>query len=206
MRLNKQDGGRRQSILVTNNEVSADEQIALRKNKLRPGDPEWEALGICEYITKPRLEAAVTGKTPEGEPIKGDYKFADEFPFADGFEENVEFFNMTYEAPLAVAHNKAFARIAPLLWIRAGSEGRRIDAIPKKGFDVADTYAILFDIDNGEGFVAALGDSNGLRIAYIVSDDERAFQSICSELPEGIEAVRLYSSYLTNFEINAGAE
>ena len=79
MRLNRQDGGNRQCISVTNNEVAADEQAALRKAKLRPGDPEWEQWGICDYITKPRVEAAITGMTPEGEPIKGDYKFTDEF-------------------------------------------------------------------------------------------------------------------------------
>lgn len=50
MRLNKQDSGRRQSISVTNNEVSADEQKKLRKQGLRPGDDVWEALGICEYV------------------------------------------------------------------------------------------------------------------------------------------------------------
>ena len=49
------------------------------------------------------IEAAVTGRTPDGDPIKGDYKFTDEFPMADGFEENVEFFTLTYEAPLRVA-------------------------------------------------------------------------------------------------------
>ena len=38
--------------------------------------------------------AAITGDTPDGEPIKGDYKFTDEFPMADGFEENVEFFTL----------------------------------------------------------------------------------------------------------------
>src|SRR5207245_971309 len=57
MRLNKQDGGRRQSISVTNNEVSGEEQAALRDRRLRPGDPDWEAVGICEYITKPRIKA-----------------------------------------------------------------------------------------------------------------------------------------------------
>jgi adenine-specific DNA-methyltransferase len=60
MRLNRQDGGERQSISVTNNEVSADEQSNLVVRGLRQGDPEWEALGICDYITKPRLTAAVT--------------------------------------------------------------------------------------------------------------------------------------------------
>jgi adenine-specific DNA-methyltransferase len=74
MRLNKQDGGSRRSICVTNNEVSADEQKKLRTRGLRPGDPAWEALGICEWVTKPRITAAVTGRTPGGEPVKGEYK------------------------------------------------------------------------------------------------------------------------------------
>src|SRR5699024_10406888 len=63
MRLNKQDSGRRQCISITNNEVSAEEQRKLRRAGLRPGDPEWEALGICDYITKPRVTAAITGRT-----------------------------------------------------------------------------------------------------------------------------------------------
>lgn len=74
MRLNRQDGGRRRSIMVTNNEVSDEEARALRGQGYRPGDPEWEALGICEYITKPRIQAAITGQTPSGTPITGDYK------------------------------------------------------------------------------------------------------------------------------------
>src|SRR5699024_639659 len=126
MRLNKQDGGRRQSISVTNNEVSADEQRKLRKAGLRPGDPEWEALDICDYVTKPRVTAAITGKTHEGEPIKCDYRFTDEFPMADGLEENAAFFTLTYETPLSVRHHRAFERIAPLLWLKAGSRGRII--------------------------------------------------------------------------------
>ena len=155
MRLNRQDGGQRRSIMVTNNEVAADEQKELREQGLRPGDPEWEQWGICEYITKPRIEAAITGKTPDGEPIKGDYKFTDEFPMADGFEENVEFFTLTYEAPLRVASNREFAKIAPLLWMRAGSRGRRIDDI-SAGWDVADTYGVLADLDQTEDFLKAI--------------------------------------------------
>ena len=42
MRLNKQDGGCRQCISVTNNEVAADEQKTLRMKGLRPGDAKWE--------------------------------------------------------------------------------------------------------------------------------------------------------------------
>ena len=124
MRLNRQDGGRRQCISVTNNEVAADEQRALREQGRRPGDTDWELSGICDHITKPRIEAAITGRTPDGEPVVGDYKFTDEFPMAEGFEENAEFFTLTYETPVAVDHGKAFAKIAPLLWMRAGESGR----------------------------------------------------------------------------------
>jgi len=205
MRLNKQDDGRRQCISVTNNEVSADEQQALREKGLRPGDPEWEALGICEYITKPRIQAAITGETPEGKPINGDYKFTDGFPMADGFKENVEFFDLTYQAPRPVAHHRSFGAIAPLLWLKAGAQGRRIDA-PDAHFDVADTYGVLFDLDSAHGFIEAVTAAASVRMAFIITDDDRGFQSVCTELPAHVEAVRLYESYLTNFVINTGRE
>lgn len=203
MRLNKQDGGRRRSICVTNNEVSADEHKGLRERGLRPGDPEWEALGICEFITKPRITAAVTGTTPDGEPIKGDYKFTDEFPMVDGFDENVEFFTLTYEAPLRVASHRDFGRVAPLLWLRAGSRGRRIDDI-SAGWDVAEVYGVLADLDLVDTFLEALRAEDEAQIAFIVTDEDRLFETIAHELPDHVEPVRLYESYLRNFEIATG--
>lgn len=204
MRLNRQDGGRRQCISVTNNEVAADEQAALRKAGLRPGDPNWEKWGICDYITKPRIAAAISGKTPEGKDIEGDYKFTDEFQMAEGFEENAEFFTLTYEAPVAVSHNLAFQRIAPLLWMRAGSEGRRIDDLPATGWDVADTYGLLVDLDRAAAFCDAVAAMQGLRIAYVVTDDDRRFQAVARALPASVEPVRLYESYLSNFRFSMG--
>jgi adenine-specific DNA-methyltransferase len=204
MRLNHQDGGRRQCISITNNEVAAVEQMALCEAGFRPGDPDWEKWGICDHITKPRIAAAITGKTPDGEPIKGDYKFTDEFAMADGFEENAEFFTLTYETPVSVSHNKSFARIAPLLWMKAGSEGRRIEALPEAGWDVADTYGLLTDLDQADAYCTAIEGKGTIRIAYIVTDDERRFQSVAQDLPDGIEPVRLYESYLTNFRFSMG--
>jgi len=204
MRLNRQDEGRRQCISVTNNEVSADEQKALREKDLRPGDPQWEDHGICDYITKPRVAAAITGKTPSGEPIKGDYKFTDEFPMSEGFEENAEFFTLTYETPISVSHNIAFSRIAPLLWLRAGALGSRINEIPSNGWTLADTYGLLTEVDVAGHFIKAVGERPDIRIAYIVTDDDRRFQAIAQRLPNGVEPVRLYESYLTNFSFANG--
>ena len=204
MRLNKQDGGRRQCIAVTNNEVAADEQKALSEQGLRPGDDDWEKWGICDYITKPRVQAAITGKTPDGEPIKGDYKFTDEFPMADGFEENAEFFTLTYEAEKSVSHNLAYARIAPLLWLRAGARGKRIDKLPLEGWAVADAYGLLVEVDKATSFIKALIKAKGARMAFIVTDDDRRFQAVAKRLPKGIDPVRLYESYLTNFSFTNG--
>jgi len=204
MRLNRQDGGRRQCISVTNNEVAADEQKALREQGLRPGDADWEMHGICDYITKPRVAAAITGKTPDGEAITGDYKFTDEFPMAEGFEENAEFFTLTYEARNAVNHNLAFARIAPMLWLRAGASGKRIDKLPVDGWSVADTYGLLVEVDKAGPFLKAVSKAKGLRIAFIVTDDDRRFQAIAKHLRDGVEPVRLYESYLTNFSFTNG--
>jgi adenine-specific DNA-methyltransferase len=204
MRLNRQDGGNRQSISVTNNEVAAEEQKFLRKDSLRPGDDDWEKWGICEYITKPRIKAAITGKTPEGRPIEGEYKFTDVFPISNGFAENAEFFTLTYESADLVEHNMAFERIAPLLWLRAGSQGRRIESIPYKGWDVADNYGVIEKLDQAKDFCIEVANSQKIKLAYIVTDDDRRFQSIIQHLPNHVEPVRLYESFLTNFQFSNG--
>lgn len=205
-RLNRQDGGARSSISVTNNEVSGEEAQALRLKGLRPGDAEWESLGICEHFTKPRVRAAITGQTPAGTPVKGEYKFTDESAMSDGLDENVEFFDLTYQTPWRVARHRAFDAVAPLLWLRAGARGRRIDAIPEQGWDVADVYGILVNLDRAKAFAREVASSDSVGVVFVVTDDDRRFQMVCGELPDTVEVVRLYESYLRNFEINTGRE
>lgn len=208
-RLNKQDGGRRRSISVSNNEVSPDEAKTLRAAGLVPGDAEWEAQGIFEHITAPRIRAAITGQTPDGEPVKGDYKFTDEFPMSDGFDENVEFFTLTYEDPDVVRAGAAFAAVAPLLWLKAGAQGPRIDhneggwALPDGG-----RYGVLFSVDEWPDFTTAVNTAvdGGATVshAFIVTNSDAQFQQAAAELPPETEPVRLYEDYLTSFTINAG--
>ena len=200
MRLNKQDGGKRRSISVTNNEVSFEEAKKLTKDGFRPGDPEWERLGICDYVTKPRIEAAITGKTPEGEPVKGDYKFTDEFPMSDGFEANARFFTLTYEPPTMVRHGLAYKQIAPLLWMRAGQFGRVIESIPDRGWDVAESHGIIKNIAATDAFAEAVRETGTVTTIYVVADDNLMFQSAVAKLSEfDVEFVQLYSTYLNNF-------
>jgi len=206
-RLNRQDGGRRQSIVVTNNEVSAAEAESLRKQSFRPGDQEWEALGIFEHVTRPRVTAAITGLTPDGEPVKGDYKFTDEFPMADGFEENVTFAELVYLDPDDVELDLAFVAVAPLLWLRAGAQGPVIDecldaAGRRKPYAWTDGYGVLFNPDRWRSFVEKLPET--ATNAFVVTDSQAIFAGVAAELPDHLDVVRLYENYLTTFRINEG--
>ena len=71
--LNAIDGGRRQCILVTNNEVSADEANTLSTRSLLPGQDEWERHGICRSVTWPRSKFTVVGHRDDGTPLPGEY-------------------------------------------------------------------------------------------------------------------------------------
>jgi adenine-specific DNA-methyltransferase len=206
-RLNRQDGGRRQSIVVTNNEVSAAEAEGLRKRGLRPGDPEWEALGIFEHITRPRITAAITGMTAAGQPVKGDYKFTDEFPMAEGFEENVEFAELVYSDPADIELDRAFAAIAPLLWLRAGAQGLVLEecldsASRRKPYAWTERYGVLFNADRWRTFVEKLPDT--ATTVFVVTDSASTFAGVAAELPAHLDVVRLYENYLSTFAINEG--
>ena len=206
-RLNRQDGGRRQTILVTNNEVSAREAELLKRQGFQPGDNEWEELGIFEHITRPRIEAAITGHTADGEPVRGKYKFVDEFPMSEGFDENVEFLELIYLNADDVELDKTFNGIAPLLWLRAGARGAVITEClnaygRRRPYVWTEHYGVLFNPDRWRRFVEKLPLT--ATTAFIVTDSQTTFQGIAAELPDSLDVVRLYENYMTTFTINQG--
>ena len=71
--LNATDGGQRRCILVTNNEVSADEADALMTQGHQPGSETWEAHGICRSVTWPRSKFTIEGKRKDDSILTGEY-------------------------------------------------------------------------------------------------------------------------------------
>lgn len=71
--LNAEDGGKRQCVMVTNNEVSDAEAKSLTEQGYKPGDEEWERLGIARYVTWPRTVCSIEGHDVNGKPLKGNY-------------------------------------------------------------------------------------------------------------------------------------
>ncbi len=206
MRLNKQDGGCRRSISVTNNEISFEEAKEFVAQGYCQGDEKWEERGIARYITIPRIMAAITGKTPGKEPIKGSYKFIDQFPMADGFEENAVFFDLTYLEPSVITANLAFDEIAPLLWMRAGSVGPMIklgDTDPMDAtYEVTDTYGVLFDYSYSAPFIRECR-ARDIGHIFVVTDVDFEYRDMCAEF-RGKDVKQLYKSYLRSFEIGQG--
>ena len=205
--LNAKDDGRRQVLLVTNNEVGAETAKDLNERGIRPGDREYEMHGIFAAVTRPRVQAAIEG-TFQDKPVEGQYEagYAGGRLLAEGFEENVKFFDLTYQDVVRVEIDMAFNAIAPLLWMRAGSKGEIIkDSVwpggRQKPYAWTDQYAVLFNTDRWQSFIACLPPTVGT--VFVVTDSPTMFANIVAELPGYVlDTLRLYERYLTTFAIN----
>ena len=71
--LNAVDNGQRKCVLVTNNEVSEEEEKRMTEKGLRPTDEKWEKIGIARYVTWPRTVCSIEGQDIKGKPLKGNY-------------------------------------------------------------------------------------------------------------------------------------
>ncbi len=89
--LNAEDGGLRNCIMVTNNEISCAEEQEFKKKHIKKGSNEWEARGIAKYVTWPRIVCSIAGIDVNGNPLKGKYRGSD-IPMANGFQANVKYF------------------------------------------------------------------------------------------------------------------
>jgi adenine-specific DNA-methyltransferase len=201
--LNNEDGGRRQCILITNNEVGPERQRQLAAQGYTPADENWQSEGIFRRVTRLRVEAAILGERADGTPVPPSLKNADGSLMSLGLRENVEFFDLTYEDPDLVSLGKKFEVVAPLMWLKAGGRGGRIKKA-SRGWALPDDacYGVLFDIDQWREFVDAVRVRHNVVHAFIVTDSEAMFQQIFAELPTNVESTQLYGDYLRTFEIN----
>jgi adenine-specific DNA-methyltransferase len=203
--LNAEDGGSRQTILVTNNEVEERTKNELTTQGVGPGDKAWEVEGIFWRATRPRVEAAVTGQRLDGSDIPSSLRNADGTPMATGLHENVDFFELTYLDAAQIEVDLAFAGIAPLLWLRAGGRGPVIGecldtAGRRKPYAWTEQYGVLFNTDRWRSFISKLPET--VAAVYIVTDSMTEFSHIAGELPGHLDVVRLYERYLATFAMN----
>jgi adenine-specific DNA-methyltransferase len=183
-------------VLVTNNELDEKSAARLTAAGHFRGDAEWEAAGVFEKVTRPRVEAAITGNRPDGRPVVG--RYLDRRPFAAGLPANVEFYRLDYLDPAEVEFGLRFAEIEALLWLRAGGIGEReaLDPSQPLGIPAHSPYAVLFDPAGLPDLLTALPERPDIAHVFIVADSPETFAQIAAELPHEMEKVRLYRDYL----------
>lgn len=203
--LNAEDGGNRRCIMVTNNEISAEERKGFEARGIKQGDPEWEARGIARYVTWPRTVCSIEGHDVNGNPLKGNYIGSD-IPMADGFKTNAAFFKLGFLDKTKVSLGMQFKELLSTLWMKAGAIGKCpiIDAsVPDMLILPDNKMAILNDENQFGEFAEQLAKHPEIEVVYLVTDYESSFVAMTQAL-EGKKTYQLYRDYLDNFRINAG--
>ena len=204
--LNAEDGGHRRCILVTNNEVSAEEEKSLTEQGYHPGDEEWDKLGIARYVTWPRTICSIEGHDVNGNPLKGNYIGSD-IPMADGFKANAAFFKLGFLDKTSVALGRQFAELLPVLWMKAGAIGPcptiETPDVPQMLFFPENRFAVLQDEASFPTFEQQLAQFSAIETIYIVTDYEAGFRAMSDRLTD-CKCYQLYQDYLDNFRINQG--
>ena len=204
--LNAEDGEYRRCIMVTNNEVSADEAKALTAQGYQPGDEEWEKLGIARYVNWPRTVCSIEGHDINGNPLKGNYIGSD-IPMSDGFKANAAFFKLSFLDKTSVALGKQFAELLPVLWMKGGAIGRcpalNTEELPPMLLMPENKMAVLIDETYYSEFDDEIRKHLEIQTVFIVTDSETAYRERVRNY-DGKDCYQLYRDYLDNFRINTG--
>lgn len=206
--LNAEDGGHRRCIMVTNNEVSADETKMLKDKGYQPGDEEWEKLGIAHYVTWPRTVCSIEGHDVNGKQLKGDY-LGSEPPMhmSDGFRANVAFFKLGFLNPTAVSLGMRFSEMLPTLWLKTGAKGKCPELSGKQVPDMLilpeNQFAVLINENTFANFAEKLAEHPEIQTVFLATDYEVNYQSMVKNL-NVTEAYQLYRDYLDHFRVNRG--
>lgn len=210
--LNAEDGGHRRCIMVTNNEVSVEEAKSLTAQGYKPGDAEWERLGIAQYVNWPRTVCSINGTDVNGQPLKGEYLGTDHRQMADGFETNAIFFRLNFLDKNNVALGKQFRELLPLLWMKSGAIGTCPildgEAVPDMLVLPNNEFAVLNNEKAFGEFFQQIMENESIRMVYLIVDSDAMYREMAKALTTGLFASRhiktcqLYRDYLDNFRIN----
>ena len=204
--LNAEDEGKRRCIMVTNNEVSDEKSKKLRKDGYKPGDPEWEKLGIAHYVTWPRTVCSIKGIDINEKPLNGTY-LDTTLDMSDGFKSNAAFFKLGFLDKNDVALGRQFKELLPVLWMKTGCIGKCPELstknLPSMLILPKNDFAVLIDEHEFSEFKEKINTESSINNVFIVTDSIGGYREMISHL--NIEkSYQLYRDYLDNFRINTG--
>lgn len=204
--LNAEDGGKRRCIMVTNNEVSVDEASTLLEKGFRPGDKEWNELGIARHVTWPRTVCSIVGQDITGKPLKGNY-YGSELAMSSGFKTNAVFFQLGFLDKTAVSLGMQFKELLPTLWMKTGAVGEcpniETDCVPSMLILPKNKFAVLTNENAFAAFSEELVQHPEIQTVFLATDYEVNYRSMVKNL--NVEnSYHLYRDYLDHFRLNRG--
>ena len=197
--LNKEDGGHRRCIMVTNNEVSADEETVFRENGLHKGDEEWEMFGIARYVNWPRTKCSIEGVDVNGQPLQ------DEYVTSNTQEKKLKraVKPLSFDIPDGSEGIKIKKQIVALINDKNMPQNSVADECPYIVKKDAST-AILFDMNSFDDFFDEIHED--IETIYIVTTNNKAYNAAkreLEELPERTKTIPVTIPMSEGFEANA---
>lgn len=197
--LNREDGGHRRCIMVTNNEVSADEETAFRARGLHKGDEEWEKFGIARYVNWPRTKCSIEGIDVNGQPINGEYITSN----TQEIMQKRVIKQLSFDIPVGRQGINVKKQIVALINDKKMPQNSVTDECPYIVKEDAST-AILFDINSFDDFFKEIHED--IETIYVVSSNNKAFNAVkreLNELPERTKTVPVTCPMSDGFKANA---
>ena len=175
--LNATDGGQRQCILVTNNEVSEEENRTLTAQGFQPGQDEWEQHGICRSVTWPRSKFTMLGNRDDGTPLPGDYLTGKQVTREK--PRTIRQLGFTEGRNLPIAQRKQIAALLP------GVTQSKIDDGPWF-LDDDVPVSVLWDIRQAPAWLDALSEADHVNDLCVVTTESRAFTALKAQIVEAL--------------------
>ena len=175
--LNATDGGQRQCILVTNNEVSEEENRTLTAQGFQPGQDEWEQHGICRSVTWPRSKFTMLGKRDDGTPLPGDY--------LTGKQVTREKPRTIRQLGFAEGRNLPLAQRKQVAALLPGVVQSKIDDGPWFLSDDV-PVSVLWDVRQAPAWLDALSETDHVNDLCVVTTESRAFTALKAQIVEAL--------------------
>ncbi len=175
--LNAEDGGKRRCVMVTNNEVSAEEEVKLKRDGYQPGDEEWERLGIARYVNWPRTKCSILGVDINEEALKGNYQ-----TYLKQEKEK----ERTIKQITLIDNPSSMKTAQKKELVALCCQGKLPQSLVKADtkFIVSEDHpcSILFDINYAEEWLGALEDQDQLSEFYIVTKNNETFKKLKADI------------------------
>lgn len=200
--LNAEDGGNRRCIMVTNNEVSEEEETRLKQLGHHPGDVEWDSLGIAQYVNWPRTKGSIKGENIDGTALTGSY-----LTYLNKEIEKIRKISQVsiIDNPQTLTSNQKKNLVA--LCFKGQLPQSLVKADSKFIVSEGHTGSILFDINYAEEWLEALDGQDQVTDIYIVTQNNKEFKRIKKEIQETlgniIEEVPVMRPMSEGFAANA---